>query len=160
MTTGSAQAACAHADDPVAYVHPRDAAAAIECVVAEQRAAAGLPAWTAERRLGLAAFRHARDMIRRGYFGHRSPEGTNVMRRVKRTGYYRSCMPCAIGENLHWGRAGRTTPTRIVRAWMRSPGHREVLLSSRFQQVGVGFGRGAAGTRLRSVVTTTLVAGG
>jgi uncharacterized protein YkwD len=41
-----------------------------------------------------------------------------------------------VGENLAWMR--RCNANSIVRMWMNSAGHRHVLLSSSFRQVGVG----------------------
>lgn len=152
--------ACAFADRPATKMSRAHAAAALRCLIASERAARGLPSWRADRRLALAARRHARDMVRRRYFGHRSPGGRNVVRRVGRTGYYRQCMPCSVGENLHWGRGPGTAPAAIVRAWMRSPAHRRVLMSRRFDEVGIGMVRGTPRRKVRSAITTTLVAGG
>ena len=47
-----------------------------------------------------------------------------------------------VGENIAWGIAGAARPSWVVRAWMRSPGHRHNLLSRRFRDVGLGVARG------------------
>lgn len=152
--------ACAFADRPATKMSRAHAATALRCLIAHERAQHGLRAWRPDRRLALAARRHARDMVRRRYFGHDSPGGRNVVRRVGRTGYYRRCMPCSVGENLHWGHGRGTAPAAIVRAWMSSPAHRRVLLSRRFEDVGIGMVRGTPRRKARAAVTTTLVAGG
>jgi uncharacterized protein YkwD len=159
VTAGTAHA-CAFADRPATKMSRAHAAAALRCLVAAERAAHGLAPWRADHKLALAARRHARDMVRRRYFDHNSPEGRNVVRRVGRTGYYRHCMPCSVGENLHWGRGPGTRPAAIVRSWMRSPAHRRVLMSRRFKEVGIGLARGTPRRHVRSAMTTTLVAGG
>ncbi|HMJ97666.1 MAG TPA: CAP domain-containing protein, partial [Thermoleophilaceae bacterium] len=37
-----------------------------------------------------------------------------------------------------WGEGMEATPVRIVKAWMKSPGHRENILRPEFTEVGVG----------------------
>ena len=159
MTAGMAHA-CANANRPATTMSRAEAAHAMRCVINGERRAHGLRAWRSSRRLSLAARRHARDMVRRRYFGHRSPERRHVLNRVARTGYFRRCMPCDVGENLHWGRAGGTRPAAVVRAWLGSPAHRYVLLHPTFTRVGIGIVRGSPSGRGRGALTTTLVAGG
>jgi len=49
----------------------------------------------------------------------------------------------AVGENIAWGTSDRTSPGKIVRAWMRSPGHRRNILDRRFDELGLGIALGA-----------------
>src|SRR5689334_13978686 len=72
--------ACAGANRPASAMSRAAVARALRCVVAAERAQHGLPAWQPNRRLARAARGHARDMVRRRYFGHASPGGENVLR--------------------------------------------------------------------------------
>jgi uncharacterized protein YkwD len=51
------------------------------------------------------------------------------------------------GETLEWHSGWRLRPRYTVSRWMGSPGHRAVLLSSRFTRIGVGRTRGDYGGR-------------
>jgi len=88
--------------------------------------------------LGRAAQRHASDMRRRGYFAHESPGGHDMGDRLQRAGYARAGCQWSAGEILAWGADGRSTAVSLVDAWMNSPPHRRVLLSDRYQGVGIG----------------------
>ena len=73
---------------------------------------------------------HSRDMARRNYFDHRSPEGRTIAERVKASSY-RFAM---AGENLA---GGDPTIASAVRGWIDSPSHCENMMDARFQEVGV-----------------------
>jgi uncharacterized protein YkwD len=88
--------------------------------------------------LFLSSRRYARRMIRSDYFGHRP--------RIPVSSRFR-----AAGETLAMHRGWRLKPRRTVRRWMRSPGHRALLLSRRFTRLGVGRARGRMG---RAIATT------
>jgi uncharacterized protein YkwD len=100
-----------------------------------QRRAHGLRPLRGSRSLGRAATRHARDMVRRNYFGHVSFGGRTVGDRVARTGYARRFK---VGENLFYGLPRRPSPRKVVAAWMASPGHRHKMLNPAWQEVGIG----------------------
>ena len=89
-------------------------------------------------RLSRAARAHSRDMVRRHYFSHTTPEGLRFADRIRGTGYLRASRQWFVGENLAWGWRGRDSARRIVRAWMHSPPHREVMLNPSFREVGIG----------------------
>jgi uncharacterized protein YkwD len=151
---------CSYRDRPTAAMSTAEARGALWCAIAIERHRHGLYAWGVDRRLTRAARRHARDMVRRRYFGHWTPGGAGLLQRVRRTGYLARCSPCRVGENLHWARGGGTRPSAVVRAWLRSPPHRAILLSPAFREVGIGLARGAPHRASRSAVTTVLVVGG
>jgi uncharacterized protein YkwD len=48
-----------------------------------------------------------------------------------------------VGENIA---AGYPTAKAVMRAWMRSPGHRHNILDRRFRKIGLGLARSADGT--------------
>lgn len=94
-------------------------------------------------RLDDAAQRHSRDMTRRRYFSHTGSDGSSPYGRVQRTGYLSGSSSYAVGENIAWGKAAQGRATAVVRGWMRSSGHRRIILEKRFRHVGVGVARGS-----------------
>ena len=114
------------------------------CLINAERRSRGLPKLRYNRRLGKAASRHARDMVRRRYFAHDSPRGRTFVDRIRRAGYLRGRSGgWALGENLAWGSGSLGSPRAIVRAWMRSPGHRRNILNPRYREIGVALVRDA-----------------
>jgi uncharacterized protein YkwD len=112
------------------------------CLINVQRHRHGLPAVRLNPRLSQAARAHSRDMVRRRYFSHTTPEGLSFADRIRGTGYLRASRRWFVGENLAWGWRGRDSARRIVRAWMHSPPHREVMLNPAFSEVGIGIASG------------------
>jgi uncharacterized protein YkwD len=118
----------------------------VRCLLNEQRAAAGTPAVAHDARLGLAARRHAADMVARHYFAHTTLGGRTLVDRVRRTGYLPSRGRWSAGELLSWASGAQATPRGIVDAWMASAEHRRTLLDRGFSDVGVGVVFGAPQT--------------
>jgi uncharacterized protein YkwD len=75
---------------------------------------------------------HSRSMVRYGYIGH--------ARKIRPAGFR------LAGEIIEWHGAPRPRIALALRMWMNSPGHRRLLLGSRFRYVGAGT---AAGGRWR-----------
>jgi uncharacterized protein YkwD len=123
----------------------RDDADAVVCEVNRVRDARGLDALRSDRKLERAGEAHARDMVRRGYFSHVTPEGETVSDRLRSAGYLQARAPWRVGETLAWGRRRLSTPAATVDAWMESPSHRRVLLSARYREIGVAGGVPAGG---------------
>jgi uncharacterized protein YkwD len=96
----------------------------------------GLPALRTSRKLRRAARKHARDMVRRHYFGHVSFGGRNVVDRVASTRYGRRTGFLAQ-ENLFWW-SGRRSAAAVLGAWLGSPAHRANVLHGGVRQFGVG----------------------
>ena len=101
------------------------------------------PALRPDPRLARAARRHSRDMVAYGYFAHDSRYGARFSARIARVGWMRSRTRWRVGENLAWGTGRAASPRAVLAAWLRSPGHRRVLLRRSYRVVGVGV---AAGT--------------
>lgn len=59
----------------------------------------------------------------------------------------------SLGENLAWGNARKSTPRRIVRAWMASPRHRQNILSPGFREIGIAIVVGAPRARTKRAAT-------
>ena len=104
------------------------------CLVNRERRQRGLRALRANKRLGLAARRHAGDMVRHSYFAHNSRSGARPGSRIARSGYLRGAPTWLVGENLG---LARSTPRSLLRSWMKSPSHRANVLNRRFRDLGV-----------------------
>jgi len=83
----------------------------------------------ADEKMREAAALHAADMFVRGYFSHNSPEGIDPFMRMKKMGIKYK----AAGENL----AHAANLTLAHNGLMRSPGHRDNILSPAFGRVGI-----------------------
>ncbi len=107
----------------------------IACLVNRQRARRGLRRWRGGTRVANAAQARANDLVARNYFAHHAPDGRDASTELQAQGYpFRK-----VGENLV---RGYNTPARVVRAWLKSPGHRAILLSRSFTTMGVGVALG------------------
>ncbi len=74
---------------------------------------------------------HARDMLAKGYFSHLSPpDNQDVSARLKEAGVTAT----AVGENL----ATAMTLESAQAGLLTSSGHRNILLSDQYNQVGIG----------------------
>jgi uncharacterized protein YkwD len=113
------------------------------CLINQARAQRGLGALRAAGALDRAARAHSRDMVRHDYFAHGSPSGSTPQQRIDRTGYLDGARSWAVGETIAWGSGGLATPASIVRGWLRSSGHRAILLDGRYDDLGVGIAIGA-----------------
>jgi hypothetical protein len=78
------------------------------------------------------------DLVAGSYFSHTGRDGSDILARIKRTGYIRDDRAWRIGENLAWGTGALATPAATMQAWMNSPGHRENILNGAYREVGVG----------------------
>jgi uncharacterized protein YkwD len=124
---------------------------AVLCLQQMERRRHGLRSLRSRRTLQIAATAHARDMVRRRYFGHVSPDGTDPLRRALAAGY-RGAHRTGVGENiLSW--ASPLTPAEVVSKWMASPPHRRDILRRNWKDVGVALIRASAsGSRGVTVV--------
>jgi uncharacterized protein YkwD len=86
--------------------------------------------------LRLAAQRHSDDMVLRDYFAHTSPSGRTVYGRMIRSGFVTG-YSWEAGETLAWGTGVLAKPGYTVKAWIASPEHRAILLSSTWARIGI-----------------------
>jgi uncharacterized protein YkwD len=141
----AAAAACAGAHgQPSRATLARDTAATL-CLVNHARARHGLPPLRRNARLHRAAAGYSRAMVRGGFFDHEGPDGSTPASRVRRSGYLRGARSWSLGEAIAWGTGPLSTPAAIVRGWMHSPPHREILLDPRLRDAGIGVALGAPG---------------
>jgi uncharacterized protein YkwD len=112
---------------------------AVECLVNQQRAAAGLSALSHDRHLARAARRYSSSMVRERFFDHVSPSGSTLGSRARAAGFGGR----TLGETIGWGAGELAAPSAIVQGWMNSPPHRAILLGSEFSKVGLGVASGS-----------------
>ncbi len=110
----------------------------------EARRERGLQRLRTVRALRVAAARHARFLARRGTLQHSSADGSSFDRRIRR-----HLSVYVVGETLGRG----PSPRWVVRAWLRSPLHRSLLLDPAFRIVGVGARPGPLGAARTMYVT-------
>jgi uncharacterized protein YkwD len=119
------------------------AAGAVTCLVNAERTSRGIPALRRDADLAQAARAHAEDMAQHDYFAHTSPDGVRLGDRLRAAGYGRPGEGWRAGEDIGWGTGDRATPSALVDAWLNSDGHRRILLSATYEEIGVGVAAGA-----------------
>lgn len=152
-------AACPGAATPGHLLGPDRAEEVVACVADRERATRDRPPLTPDPRLTRAARRHAADMVERGYFAHTSPGGASPLDRLRRAGYA-TRPPFRYGEVLATGTRHGATPAALVRAWLRSPPHRRILLDPRLRELGVGVATGTPDGPSRPGITVAADLGG
>jgi uncharacterized protein YkwD len=113
------------------------------CLLNHERRVYGLRLLRPNTDLRDAAQAYSVAMVDEHFFGHVSPEGSTLLSRVRDTAYPFRSHGWMLGENIAWGAGRRGRPRAVVRAWMRSPGHRRNILTARFTRVGIGITPGA-----------------
>lgn len=111
-----------------------------------ERIKAGLGALRENKLLSEAARQKAADMFAFNYWAHVSPSGRTPWAFFKDAGYKYQY----AGENL--ARDFRD-PASVVRAWINSPSHKENVVNSKYQEIGVAVVDG----RLQGAETTLVV---
>lgn len=134
---------CAGADLTPSAANAAAVRAATLCLVNVERTSRGLVALRGDARLRRAAAAYSRDMVSRSYFSHVSPDGRDIVARLRAVGLGRGAY--TFGENIAWGTGELATPAATVDAWMNSTDHRDNILFGAFRRVGTGVGIGAPG---------------
>jgi uncharacterized protein YkwD len=158
LTPADASAACANRDVEF-QANPAVVRDAVLCEIAESRERRDIRDLRGNAQLDLAAGRHATDMFQRRYFSHVSPGGGDLADRARRSGFARRNCTWMVGEVLAWGVGSRSTAAGTVRAWMNSPGHRRILISGRYGQIGLGLQAGTPYDAYPTGVTVAAVLG-
>jgi Cysteine-rich secretory protein family len=159
---GTAQAvgACANADTPVGQLTTQQAAAAVECLVNQERASAGLPRLTPNGPLTNTARDINNEIVRQKWWcgnysdpncnPHIAPSqrglpgsleqkvGAAIGNRITSHGYCHG-RPKVDGENAvyFWNSARYPTAREAVAWWMHSAPHRANILNPKFTETGV-----------------------
>jgi uncharacterized protein YkwD len=125
-----AQAQCANQDASFTSISATAAAASVECLVNEERAAAGRGTLAHNGKLTRIAAGHADYIGFSNNFSHIDDEGDNPTDRADNVGY-------------NWKRLGETiviasTAREAVDRWLSESRHRGIMLRSKFRDIGVG----------------------
>jgi len=118
----------------------------VVALVNQARTGLGLPPLDRNDTLDRVARAHSDDMLRRGYFDHRSPDGTTPVGRLANVGFL---VPRA-GENIAFAPDLGSAHSGL----MASPSHRANILSQEFSRVGVGVVFGADGLMVTQMFAT------
>lgn len=103
------------------------------------RADAGLAKLCVKPSLVRAARSHSAEMGAKQYFGHDSFNGDSFAKRLVSHGYVKEGYRIwKAGENVAWGGGLFSTPEIVVDNWMHSDGHRAVILTKSFRNIGIG----------------------
>jgi uncharacterized protein YkwD len=105
---------------------------AMLCLVNHARVNRGLETLAAPASLDKAAAHKSADVLRCDEFSHEAC-GREVEYWPERFGYG-GC----VGENIAYSVGRAATPQAIFRLWMNSPGHRENILRSSYDDIGIG----------------------
>jgi uncharacterized protein YkwD len=138
--------------------------ARIHALINKERQKHGLSRLAWDDRLGRIAREHSRDMAKRNYFSHDSPEGHDFSYRYGKAGYTCTVEEIADGKilsiytggenifqnNLYnsittvngvayydWNKEEEIAET-TVQGWMNSPGHRKNILTPQWRREGIG----------------------
>jgi uncharacterized protein YkwD len=115
--------------------------AAALCLMNQVRRSYGLRALRLNGALAQVAGGQASDMVRGDYFSDDSLSGQTPLARIMETGYAGAHALSArllTAQNIGWGTGANATPVGIVRAWMGSPPHRQIILTAAYRDAGVG----------------------
>jgi uncharacterized protein YkwD len=132
---------CAHGANRFGEVSSVRLNQAVACLVSKARLRSGYKPLQRSRALETAAAAHGRDMVAGRYFSHLSRDGSAPADRIRGVGYLDGARFWAVGEVIAFSRPS-STPSRVVRAWLRSPKHRDVILTAAFRQIGAAIVRG------------------
>lgn len=136
--TAGASAACKGADKPGYSIAGKTARKATLCLINKQRAKHGMKKLKEDSGQRKAAKKHTRRMLKKGCFSHICPGEGDLVQRITATSY----LPCncswGIGENIAYGFGSKSSPKTILKAWMKSPGHRDNILNRSFEHIGIG----------------------
>jgi uncharacterized protein YkwD len=108
------------------------------CLIDQVRAAYRLQPLRSNRELRVVARKQTLGMVHDDYFGDNGPSGQTSGALIAALPYGARASSLATAQNLGWGTRSAATPARIVAAWMRSPPHREVILTGVFRDAGAG----------------------
>lgn len=100
-----------------------------------ERSKAGLPQLTENKSLDKAALAKANNMFEENYWAHYSPSGKDPWGFIRSSGYKFSYAGENLAKNFY-------TSGDTVKAWMDSSSHRDNILNSKYQEIGVAVAEG------------------
>ncbi|HZU60375.1 MAG TPA: CAP domain-containing protein [Solirubrobacteraceae bacterium] len=146
--TGSTAAPvpCPHADVPATSASASEMAAAVDCLVNQQRLRFGLPPMKVSRNLNRSAQKWSDQMVATGNFTHGSDAA--FRKRLLAAGFNWA----QAGENIA---TGYLTPRDAVAGWMASPDHCKNILDPDYREMGTGENRAPVGASASGPATWT-----
>lgn len=159
LAAGAAHPQAPAGQKPRPTVKAADLALRIHAKINGERAKNGLTPLAWDKALAGIAAGHSRDMAKRKYLAHDSPEGQGFPQRYRRAGY--TCR-IRVGRTVHGGAENIAlnhlyesvttvngvayydwnSPEKIagkaVEGWMKSPGHRKNILTPHWKREGIG----------------------
>jgi uncharacterized protein YkwD len=127
-------APCAHAGDTHAQASIGQLRDATVCLINRRRAQRDKRRLDQSARLGDAAERHTRVMLRTDCLDHRCPGEPSLGQRIRKTGYLNGADRWRFAEST----GCKGTPRRMVEAWMDVRFHRRNLLDAAYRDLGAG----------------------
>jgi uncharacterized protein YkwD len=112
--------------------------AAVIRALNDVRSTQGLQPLHSSPSLRTAARGHSRAMLDYGFFGHESADGSAFSDRIRRYYTNHGWRKWSVGEALLASQGLSIDATAIVKAWLESPSHREIILSPTFRDAGIG----------------------
>ncbi len=130
--------ACPGADVRTTTDNAVQATSTIFCLLEQERADRRLPTFRRRSSLDRAALLHGKDMVRNGFFGHVSSDGSRLCDRVRKARYLRgSKRRYHLGETIVFGINRSSTPAVLYANLLKSSAHRRLLLKRDFREIGV-----------------------
>lgn len=143
MIVAAPALACPDANQVPAQLTVKEARASVVCLINMRRKAHRLAKLSVSKPLMRAAQRHSNAMDVGNFFDHESPGGSDPLSRIQDTGYLAGAGNWGVAENIRWGSGRLGTPKVAVDEWMASPSHRQIMLTGRYRQVGIGVAIGS-----------------
>ncbi len=114
----------------MAIAEPNISERAIFELVNKERIKNNITPLTFNDKLTQSAINKVKDLVENNYFNHSSEDGKTFSSWIKETGYEYSF----IGENLAKDFSNNES---IIKAWFKSPGHKENILNRNFTETGI-----------------------
>ncbi|HZL54711.1 MAG TPA: CAP domain-containing protein [Solirubrobacteraceae bacterium] len=129
---------CAYANlSPTATDTPSVDAATL-CLIDRVRAGDHLRPLRSNDELESVATTEVSDMVSGNYFADDTPSGETPGALIATTPYGARTASLTTAQDLGWGTLSDASAVNMVAAWMRSPPHREIILTAAFREAGVG----------------------
>jgi uncharacterized protein YkwD len=135
----AAQAACPNQNAERGEATIGQVKDSIECLINRERNQRGRDDLNRKGSLNGPAQDHTETMLAQDCFQHKCAGEPGVKQRLINSGYLAGAQRFAFGENLGYEK----TPKLMVNLWMSDDYHRRNILRSKFEDIGIGVGRGA-----------------
>jgi uncharacterized protein YkwD len=130
--------ACKGANLQPAHANLTRVSAATLCLIEHERLTYRLGPLRSNSSLRRIGSKQADEMVIGEYFGDDSLSGWTPMQRIEASAYATRARSLSAAQNIGWGSGALATPAAMVRAWMLSPPHREIMLSDDYRNIGIG----------------------